>query len=50
MSCRRSWLQSARQLNDEDRRTIDRGWDKRYRCPSHFNTQFEHVPLVQQRM
>ena len=45
-----SWLQSARQLSDEDRRTIDRGWDTRCRFPSHFNTQFEYVPSVQQRM
>ena len=25
-------------------------WDKRYRFPSHFNTQFQYVPFVQQRV
>ena len=48
---RRSWLQPARQLKDEDRRTIDRGWDnKRHRFPSHFNLRFEYAPSAQQRM
>ena len=49
MSCRTSWLQSARRLNDGDRRTMDRGCDKRHRfpCPSHFNIQFEYAPLAQ---
>ena len=34
MTCRTSRLQSARQLNDEDRRTIDKGWDELLSSPS----------------
>ena len=43
------WLQSARQLSDEDRRTIDRGWDSvssQVSLTLKFNIRFEYVPGV----
>ena len=46
MSCRTSWLQSTRQLNDEDRSTTDRGWDKLLQLSPHFNKPIQISPLL----